>query len=82
MSPTPPHNTSDDARLGLFAGIMAYTIWGAFPVYFKITESVGALEILAHRVVWSLPFALIIILLRHQWGELKRQLKFRGLLAS
>ena len=75
MSPTPPHNTSDDARLGLFAGIMAYTIWGAFPVYFKITESVGALEILAHRFVWSLPFALIIILLRRQWGELKRAMK-------
>lgn len=72
MSPIPPHNTSDDVRLGLIAGIMAYTFWGAFPIYFKITEAVGPLEILAHRIVWSLPFAIIIIAIRRQWSELKR----------
>jgi len=71
----PPHNNSDELRLGLIAGIMAYTIWGAFPVYFKITEAVGPLEILAHRIVWSLPFAVIIIALRRQWDELKRAIK-------
>ena len=75
MGPLPPHNSSDEVRLGLMAGIMAYAIWGAFPIYFKITESVGALEILVHRIVWSLPFALIIIALRRQWPELKRALK-------
>ena len=75
MGPLPPHNSSEEVRLGLMAGIMAYAFWGAFPIYFKITESVGALEILAHRIVWSLPFALIIIALRRQWPELKRALK-------
>ncbi|MDB2439015.1 EamA family transporter RarD [Hellea sp.] len=76
----PPHNTSDDVRLGLIAGLMAYTFWGAFPIYFKITEAVGPLEILAHRIVWSLPFALIIIVLRRQWSELKRALKIPKLI--
>jgi len=75
MNSIPPHNTSDELRLGLIAGIMAYTFWGAFPIYFKITEAVGLLEILAHRIVWSLPFALIIIALRRQWTELKRALR-------
>lgn len=75
MSTLPPKNTSDDARLGLIAGIMAYTFWGAFPIYFKITEAVGPLEILAHRIAWSLPFALIIIALRRQWTELKRAIR-------
>jgi chloramphenicol-sensitive protein RarD len=75
MRPTPPQNSPDDVRLGLIAGIMAYTFWGAFPVYFKITEAVGPIEILAHRIVWSLPFALIIIALRRQWTELKRAIK-------
>jgi len=75
MSPTPPQKTSDDARLGLFAGIIAYTFWGAFPIYFKITEAVGLLEILAHRIVWSLPFAIVIIALRRQWSELKRAMR-------
>lgn len=75
MNTTLPQKTSDDVNLGLFAGIMAYTIWGAFPIYFKLTEAVGPLEILAHRIVWSLPFAIVIIALRRQWGELKRALK-------
>lgn len=76
----PPQNNTDDVRLGIIAGIMAYTIWGAFPVYFKITEAVGPLEILAHRIVWSLPFAIIIIALRRQWSELKRALKIPRLI--
>lgn len=80
MGPLPPHNSSEEVRLGLIAGIMAYAIWGAFPIYFKITEAVGALEILAHRIVWSLPFALIIIALRRQWPELKRALKIPRLI--
>lgn len=74
MSPT-PHNTTEDAKLGLIAGIMAYSFWGAFPIYFKITQEASAVEILAHRIVWSLPFALLIIVLRRQWPELKRALK-------
>lgn len=84
MNSTAPHTTSDDAKLGLMAGIMAYTFWGAFPIYFKVTEAVSPLEILAHRIVWSLPFALIIIVIRRQWPELKRALripKLLGLLA-
>ena len=75
MNKISSHNASDDVRLGLIAGIMAYTFWGAFPIYFKVTEAVGPLEILAHRIVWSLPFAIIIIALRRQWGELKRAIK-------
>jgi len=75
MSPIPPHNNSEEVRLGLIAGIMAYTFWGAFPIYFKLTEAASPLEILAHRMVWSLPFALIIIALRRQWGELRRAIK-------
>jgi len=80
MNPIPPHNSSDEVRLGLIAGIVAYTFWGAFPIYFKITQAVGPLEILAHRIVWSLPFALIIILMRRQWGELKRAIKIPRLI--
>jgi chloramphenicol-sensitive protein RarD len=52
---TPP--TADDAaralRRGAMAAIAAYLIWGLTPVYFKALASVGAAEIIAHRVVWS-----------------------------
>ncbi len=70
-----------DIKTGVIAGILAYSIWGAFPIYFKVTEMVSPLEILAHRIVWSLPFALFIILLRRQWRELKLALQNKRLVA-
>lgn len=50
---------------GLGLGITAYLIWGAFPLYFPLLEPAGALEILAHRIVWSaLTMGLLVVLLR------------------
>ena len=68
-------NQYDHAKAGLIAGICAYVFWGFLPVYFKLTHAVPALEILAHRVVWAVPFGLFIILLRRQWGEVKAAFK-------
>ena len=62
---------SAQLRAGLIAGIIAYTMWGVFPVYFKLTQSVPALEILAHRVVWAVPFGALIILARRQWKDVR-----------
>ena len=56
--------------MGLLAAITAFTIWGFFPFYFKATDAAGAVEILAHRIVWSVPFGLCLIFLRRQWKEL------------
>lgn len=53
---------------GLVAGMAAYTIWGFFPVYFKATQAVDTVELVAHRVVWSLPFGFAILALRGQIG--------------
>jgi chloramphenicol-sensitive protein RarD len=47
----------------------AYTMWGFFPVYFKVIAAVDPVEILAHRVVWSLPFGLLVLLLRGQIAQ-------------
>ena len=56
------------------AGLAAYLMWGLFPIYFKVMADVAALEMLAHRIVWSLPFGALIIWTRHQWPEVKRAL--------
>ncbi|WP_427451324.1 EamA family transporter RarD [Litorimonas sp. WD9-15] len=66
--PTPQPETNE-GRAGLIAGLTAYTIWGLFPIYFVATKHVPALEILAHRIVWSLPFGLLILLFRKQIAE-------------
>ncbi len=68
-------NLSENANQGLLAGVFAYTFWGLFPVYFKLTESISAPEILAHRIVWSVPFGLLIILFRKQIKDVLTALK-------
>jgi len=45
---------------GLWSGIAAYTIWGLFPLYWKLVEHVPALQIIGHRIVWSF-LALIVV---------------------
>ena len=56
-----------DSRRGLVLGALAYTLWGTFPLYWTLLEPGGAVEILAHRIVWSL-FTMILILVL--WGRL------------
>ena len=43
----------DDARRGFLLGVTAYALWGAFPLFWPLLEPSGAVEILAHRIVWS-----------------------------
>lgn len=59
------------ARSGVLIGLAAYTMWGVFPVYFKLIESVAPLEVLSHRIVWAVPFGALIIALRSQWSEVR-----------
>lgn len=48
-------------RAGYIYGILAFVIWGLAPIYFKALDDVSALEILAHRVAWSVPVVLLIM---------------------
>lgn len=71
----------NEARAGVFIGLLAYFMWGIFPVYFKWIASVAPLEVLGHRVVWAVPFGALIILARRQWPEVRRALVDRTMLA-
>lgn len=66
---TPTEKAAADIKLGLICAIAAYTFWGLFPLYLKLLSEVSALEILAHRIFWSVPFGAVLILMRKQWGE-------------
>ena len=46
-------------------------MWGLFPIYWKLLESVPAAEILAHRIVWSLAFVALLLVLQKDWRWLK-----------
>jgi len=61
---------------GIVFASAAYLLWGVFPIYFKALQQVAPLEILGHRIVWSLAVcaALLLALRRLQWlAELRRQ---------
>lgn len=62
---------------GLFWAVAAYVWWGLGPVYFKAVDHVAPLEILAHRIVWSLVFLLALLALRRRWSALKGTLSHR-----
>jgi chloramphenicol-sensitive protein RarD len=58
-----------ESRRGFLLGVAAYSLWGAFPLYWPLLEPAGAVEILAHRVLWSaVTMGLAVVLLR-QTGE-------------
>jgi len=52
-----------DSRRGFLYGVTAYLLWGLFPLYFPLLEPAGAVEILAHRVSWSLATMLVVVVL-------------------
>ncbi len=56
-------------RQGLLAGLGAYLLWGSVPLFWPLVARAGAVEILAHRVVWSLVIsgALLLVMGRRGW---------------
>ena len=58
----------DERRSGVGAGLGAYVLWGVFPLYFPLLEPAGGLEIVAHRVVWSLLFVALLLTVRRDWA--------------
>ncbi|MFJ9814081.1 EamA family transporter RarD [Streptomyces sp. NPDC101151] len=63
-------------RTGLLNGFAAYGMWGLVPLFWPLLKPAGALEILAHRMVWSLVFVAVALLVVRRWawaGELLRQ---------
>ena len=62
---------NSDARRGVLYGIGAYGLWGVFPLYFRLLERSGAVEVVLHRVLWSLLVCLAVVAAVRSWGELR-----------
>ncbi|MDK3257250.1 EamA family transporter RarD [Blastococcus capsensis] len=61
----------DERRLGVVSGLGAYALWGVFPLYFPLLEPAGGLEIVAHRVLWSLLFVGLLLCVVRRWGHVR-----------
>ncbi|GAB3199253.1 EamA family transporter RarD [Geodermatophilus arenarius] len=58
----------DERRAGTAAGLAAYGLWGVFPLYFPLLEPAGGVEIVAHRIVWSLLFVAVLLTVLRRWA--------------
>jgi chloramphenicol-sensitive protein RarD len=59
-----------ERSIGLLAALGAFSLWGLAPIYFKFLGDVGADEIIAHRVLWSVLFLGLVLAFRHRRGVL------------
>ncbi|CAM5527624.1 EamA family transporter RarD [Streptomyces xanthochromogenes] len=71
-------------RTGLLYGIGAYGMWGLVPLFWPLLKPADAMEILAHRMTWSLAVVVLVLLVMRRWawiGELVRRPRKLGLIA-
>lgn len=71
-----------EERRGYRFGLVAYAIWGFFPIYFKLLRPAGPLEILANRVIWSMIFVGLLLTGMRNWRFLSRILRTPRLLGG
>ncbi|MER6172213.1 EamA family transporter RarD [Streptosporangium sp. NPDC001681] len=64
-----------ETRRGVLYGIAAYAMWGLFPLYWPLLKPSGALEILAHRMAWSLVAVVAILAVRRHWSWFRELLR-------
>ena len=58
--------------MALVTGLSCYLLWGVFPLFWPLLSVASAVEVLAHRMIWSFTSALVILLVtRHSWGWLR-----------
>ncbi|NQV46725.1 MAG: EamA family transporter RarD [Rhodospirillaceae bacterium] len=58
--------------IGPLAAITAFSLWGGYPLYFKAIKHVPAFEIMSHRVIWTVLFLGIVLVLRGRMSEVRR----------
>lgn len=68
---------SSSLRLGLLSGLTCYIIWGCLPLYFRLLGHIAPEEMLAHRIIWSVPTGLAFIALAKNWSALRAVLTLR-----
>lgn len=67
---------------GLFYAAGAYACWGLLPVFWKLLQHVDALEIVAHRVIWSLAFAILLLIVGRRWLRMNSAWRNRRVLTT
>lgn len=70
-----PETPATRAAVGVACASGAYVMWGLFPIYFKAVAGIPALEVLAHRVVWSVVVVAALLAFQRGWSAVVGALK-------
>ncbi len=73
--PKPPATAGGDSLAGFLYALTAYLIWGFLPLYMKALAHVPPIEVIAHRVLWSLPIAMAVLIWRRRTSDLRAALR-------
>lgn len=65
----------NDALRGFVFAMSAYAMWGFLPLYMKLVAHIPATEVVAHRVLWSLPVAAVILLVLGRTSDVREALR-------
>ncbi|MCF3973043.1 EamA family transporter RarD [Paracoccus salsus] len=76
-----PEQHSGDSPRGLAFALAAYGLWGLLPIYMKALSQIPAAEIIAHRVIWSLPIVAAVLLWQRRQDDVAAALRRPRLLA-
>lgn len=63
---------TSDRKKGALYTFSAFTLWGLFPIYWKLIQNVSALEILSHRIFWSFIFIVFLIIIERKTARIHR----------
>jgi chloramphenicol-sensitive protein RarD len=78
MNANPSATGHRHRRTGFMLGLSAYAFWGVLPIYFKLIAAVPPFDIVAHRVLWSLPLLTLLILLSRSWPKVREAIALPG----
>ena len=81
MNATPAGPATPLSRSGLAYGFAAYGLWGVMPIYFKQIAAVPAVDIVAHRIVWSVLVLAAFLTLARAWSEVRTAIAARRTMA-
>ncbi len=76
-----PAQQSGDSTRGFVFALMAYIFWGFLPFYMKAVAHVSPLEVIAHRVIWSVPIAAAVLIILGRTAEIRKALTTPRMLA-
>ncbi|THH36652.1 EamA family transporter RarD [Aliishimia ponticola] len=72
---------NEDTPAGLAFAVSAYFLWGFLPLYMKALDHISPVEVVAHRVLWSVPVAALVLMILRRTGDLLTALRTPRMLA-